>query len=179
MITNSTIARPYIKAIFALALRDHKLTEWQNALNTLALAATECKKIFLLKNPKISSKQKIAFFYDVSKNFPPAMSLVQVLAERKKLEILPSIAAGYQELLFKHEKILPAKIVTTCELTANQKEQLTTALQKRYQHKILLQCQINSKLIGGAIIYIADQVIDGSIKGMLQRLKQNLISQTT
>lgn len=181
MITNLTTARPYSKAIFALALRDKTLPEWQHALNNLALVAIECKKRFLLKNPGISDKQKLSFFHEISKNFPVATNLIRILTERKKLEILPEIADGYQKLFFEHEKILPVKVETTHELTLGQKERLTTTLQKRFQqnNKILLQYQINKELIGGAVIYIADQVIDGSIKGMLQRLKQNLVNQTT
>lgn len=181
VITHLATARPYSKAIFALALRDQKLPEWQQALNNLALVATECKKRSLLKNPEIDTKQKLSFFYEVSKKFPAITNLIHILADRKKLEILPEIADGYQKLFFEHEKILPAKVETAHELTTGQKEQLTRALQKRFKQysEILLQYQINKELIGGAIIYIAGQVIDGSIKGMLERLKQNLIGQTT
>ncbi|HBC72037.1 MAG TPA: F0F1 ATP synthase subunit delta, partial [Coxiellaceae bacterium] len=62
-----------------------------------------------------------------------------------------------------------------CELTPTQKEQFLVALQKRYNCEILLQCHIDSALIGGAVVYISDKVIDGSIKGMLQKLKLNLL----
>ena len=154
-----TTARPYAKAIFALALRDQQFSEWQNALITLAMAITE---------------HKLDLFYDASKNFPAVINLVRLLAERKKLEILPNIAFGYKQLVLEHEKILEVKIIATCELSAEQKERLLAALRKRYQRQILLQCQVDNKLIGGAVIYIAGQVIDGSIKGALQRLKQNL-----
>lgn len=171
---NLSPARPYAKAIFALALRDQQFSEWQKALNIFAAIAGECKKRFLLNNPRVGRKQELDFFCDATENFPMAYNLVRMLAERKKLEILPDIALSYQQLLFEHEKTLEAKVVTTCELSAQQKEQLLKALQQRYQQRILLRCQIDSKLIGGAVIYIDGRVIDGSIKGMLQRLKQNL-----
>jgi len=174
MIVDLTAARPYAKAIFALASRDQQFYEWQNALKTLATAATECKKRFLLNNPRVGRKQELDFFNGASENFPVAYNLVRVLAERKNIEILPAIAASYQQLLFEHEKILEAKVVTVCELSAIQKEQLVKALQERTQCQILLQCQIDAKLIGGAVIYVDGQVIDRSIKGMLQRLKQSL-----
>jgi F-type H+-transporting ATPase subunit delta len=166
-------ARPYAKAIFALALRDQQFFEWQKALNTFAAIAVECKKRFLLNNPRVGRKQKLDFFCDALENFPMAINLIRMLVERKKLEILPNIALGYQQLLFEHEKTLVAKVITTHELSVEQREQLLKALQQRYQQRILLQCQIDAKLIGGAVIYIDGRVIDGSIKGMLQRLKQS------
>lgn len=175
MLTNLATVRPYAKAIFALATQQQQFSAWQKALNVLALVATECKKKFLLNNPRVSPKQELSFFCDVVKNFPVAINLVYLLAERKKLGLLPVIAANYKQLLLEHEKTLEAKVITTCELTAEQKDRLIQALQQRYQQKILLQCQLDAKLIGGATIYISNQVIDGSIKGMLQRLKQELI----
>ena len=158
--------KPYTKAIFALALRDQQLLEWKNTLAVLAAAVIECKKI--------GCKQELDFFCDISKSFPMAINLLRLLAERKKLETLPDIALEFQQLLFEHEKTLEAKVITTCELSIKQKEKLTKALQQRYQQQILLRCQIDNKLIGGAVVYIAGQIIDGSIKGMLQRLKQSL-----
>lgn len=161
-----SLARPYAKAIFDLALRDKQFSEWQNALAALSIAAIECKKL--------RYKPELDLFYSLIKDFSLAINLVRLLSERKKLEILPDVTSEFQRLFFEHEKILEAKIITAFELTSEHKEKLEQALQQRYQHKILLQCQVDNKLIGGAIIYIADQVIDKSIKGTLRRLKQEL-----
>jgi F-type H+-transporting ATPase subunit delta len=174
MTIDLTAARPYAKAIFALAMRDQRLYEWQNALHMLAAVAVECKKRFLLNNPQVGRKQELEFFNGASADFPLAYNLVRFLAERKNIAILPDIAASYQQLLFEHKKILEAKVVTACELSSIQKEQIVKALQERTQHQILLQCRIDATLIGGAVIYVGGQVIDGSIRGMLQRLKQSL-----
>lgn len=163
---NPTNARPYAKAIFAIALCGGQFSKWQDTLEKLAAIVAECKKRLLSNNP--------IFFHGMLENFPEAINLVNMLTERKKLGILPDIAIEFRKLVLEHKKILEAKITTTCELSAAQKEKIINALQKRYQRQILLQCQIDDKLIGGGVIYIAGQVIDGSIKGMLHRLKQSL-----
>ena len=134
---NLSQARPYAKAIFAIAMQKQQFSGWQDVL----------------------SKQEAA-------------NLVNMLTERKKLEILPYISAIFKKLVLAHKKILEAKIITTCELSLAQKEKIISALERRYKNKILLQCQVDSELIGGGVIYIDGQVIDGSIRGMLQRLKQ-------
>lgn len=176
MINTSINIRPYTKAIFALAVRNKQLTEWQKALDLLALITTECEKKYLLSDPNITYEQKIGFFSDVTTRFPAATNLVQFLAERKKLKILPKIATDYYQLFLEQEQILEANVTSACELTYIQKEQLIKALQNRYQHKILLKHKIDKKLIGGIVIDIAGQTIDGTIKGMLQQLKQELIT---
>jgi F-type H+-transporting ATPase subunit delta len=175
MIAKTAIARPYAKAVFALALRDQKLEDWQKTLDTLALVATECKKRSLLNNPGIGRKQEEGFFNDASKDFPDASSLIRILSERKKLEILPNIASNYQKLFFEHKKILEVKIVTAHEMNPEQKEKLENALQQQCKKQVSAHYQINNKLIGGAVIHVAGQLIDGSIKGKLQRLKHSLL----
>jgi F-type H+-transporting ATPase subunit delta len=176
MTIHLTRARPYAKAVFSLALECDQLSLWQETLDMLAAIAKECGENKLLDNPKIKASEKIDFFADIIGQVPVVISnLVKLLVGRKKLFLLPAIAASYQQLLFAHNNILEAKIISAGELDVEQKEQLLKALKQRYQREILLACHVDPALIGGAVIYVADKVIDGSIRGMLQRLKQNLL----
>lgn len=171
-----TKARPYAKAIFNLALEQDQLSMWQDTLKMLAVIASECEKNKLLDSPQVSAAEKISFFADVIKQAPEAISnLVRLLVERKKLNLLPDIAASYRQLFFAHNNILEATIISAYELAAEQKERLLGALRKRYQKEILLECHVDATLIGGAVMQVEDRVIDGSVRGMLQRLKQNLL----
>lgn len=174
-----TKSLPYAKAIFALALRDQQILEWQNMLNILTLVVSEYEKKNLLKHHKVRKKHELDTLYDEACSFPAAMNLIRLLAKRKKIDMLPNIAANYQQLLSSYKKTLEAKVITATELTQTQKEQLINILQQRYHHKVLLKSQVDNNLIGGATIHIAGQVIDGSIKGILHRLKQCLLAQET
>lgn len=175
MISNLTTARPYAKTVFSLALRNQQFSKWQSTLDSLAIATVECQKRNLLNNPNVEHRQILDVFFCILGDFPEAINLVRILATHKKLNILPSIALAYKQLCLEHEQILEAIVISSQELNTNQKERLITALQKRYKYNILLQCKIDPKLLGGAIIYVAGQVIDGSIKSMLQRLQEQLM----
>lgn len=168
--------RPYSKAIFNMALEQGQLESWRDILGILAEAVIECEKNKLLNNPKITSSKKISFFTDIVQSMPEAIgNLVRLLTERKKLALLPEIVKDYHKLYFAHHKVLEVIMTSAYELDAMQKEQLLQALQKRYQREILLKCRLDQTLIGGAVLHIGDRVINGSIIGMLQRLKQNLL----
>lgn len=170
-----TQARPYAKAIFSLALEHDQLSQWQDTLKMLAVITIECKINHLLDSPKITATEKIDFFADVIKQAPDIIgNLVKLLVERKKLFLLPDIAESYRKLLLAYNKILEVKIISAYELSLNQKEQLIKGVKERYQSDILLQCHTDATLIGGAVLYIEDRVIDGSIIGMLQRLKKRI-----
>lgn len=145
-------ARPYCKAIFALALREQNFQNWQTALDKLVLNK----------------------FDEAISEFLPIANLLSLLLQNNKLDLLPCIAINFKKLVLEYQNIIEAKVVSVLELNNLQKEQLKKALEKRYLAQILLKYEIDSALIGGAVIYIRDQVIDGSIKTALHGLKQSL-----
>lgn len=175
-----TEARPYAKAIFALAKEQHKLHEWANALDMLSLFTLECQKYYVLKNPKFRKQQKINLFLDpahaMSKkvDFPEAENLLRLLMLQRRLLILPQITKVFHTLLNEHENILDAKVETVMELSSHQKKRIIAKLEHKYQRKIQLTEIVNPKLIGGAIITAGDRVLDGSILGKLKNLKESL-----
>lgn len=154
--------RPYCKAIFALALREQNFSEWQETLDELA--TTACS---------VSSSSSVSIDIVVAK-FPPALNLLNILLQNNRLDLLPYIAINFKKLVLEYQNTVEAKVVTVIELSDSQKKQLKKALEERYLAQILLKYEIDSALIGGVVIYIRDQVIDGSIKTALHCLKQSL-----
>lgn len=69
------------------------------------------------------------------------------------------------------------KATFTRRLTDEEYERLKKNLEKRTQKEVNLDIIIDKKIIGGGIIKIGDQVIDGSLRKDLQKLKQRTLSQ--
>lgn len=181
MSENLTAARPYAKAIFVLALERQELHAWADALDMLAGITLACEKYYVLKNPKFRQSQKINIFLSPAQtiakkiNFPEAENLLRLLMLQKRLLILPQIAKVYHELVAGHENVLTAKVETAIALTSSQKKKIKAKLETRLQKTIMLQEVVNSKLLGGAVIYAGDKVFDGSVLGTLQRMRANLL----
>jgi F-type H+-transporting ATPase subunit delta len=171
-----TTARAYTKAIFNLAVEEGQVENWQKTLAMLAECAEQCAKSQLLVSPQITNLEKVNFFTTTLKKLPAAIiNLLKLLACRKSLALLPAIYDGYCKLFFAHKNMLEVTLISAAELNGELKDQLISALKKRYHKEIILKHSLDSTLIGGAIIKIADKVIDGSIKGKVDRLKQNLL----
>ena len=147
MIINTTTAKPYSKAIFDLALRDKKLTQWLDMLKMLTMAVKECEKMNILNNPRIDLEKKASLFADITNKNSEAENLVKLLAKRKRLELLPDITAVYENILAAHNEKLEAKIVSAYELDKEQKELLIEALKKRHKREVSLKCHVDTKLI--------------------------------
>jgi F-type H+-transporting ATPase subunit delta len=99
---------------------------------------------------------------------------LQLLAENKRLPLLPDIAELFHELYETYQKQTTVKVTSATELNSHYNELLTKSLSKRLQRKISLVCETDPSLLGGAIVAAGDLVIDGSLRGKLNRLLESL-----
>ena len=174
MIENYTIARPYAKAIFAIALANDDLASWSDFLRTSVKILEEFKRAYVMFNFGLSRKQRLDILANIENKFACVQqeNLLKLLIRRKKTWVFPEIAALYEQFRAEHEGMLAVKIESASALTAAHKDRLESVLQNKFKRKIVLDLVIDPTLIGGAIVRIGDLVIDGSVVGMLQRLKQ-------
>ena len=101
-------------------------------------------------------------------------NLIKVLMDNHRLSLLPEIAAQYEYLRAEEESTLTATVSSAFELNDSQKTNLTSALKKRFDREIELECSIDQALLGGMIIRAGDVVIDGSALGKLNKLAVEL-----
>ncbi len=172
----TTIARPYANAAFEYALEKHALTEWEGMLLSAATVVADDKVNLLLSSPETSSRQLSALFSDVLAKVldTQKINFIQLLAENKRLAILPEIAALFKTYREDYEKIMDVQVVSAIELDYSYQEKLIKKLTHRLKRRVSLQCEVNPSLLGGAIIRAGDMVIDGSVRGKLNRLLESL-----
>lgn len=176
MIENYTLARPYAKAIFAVALAENSLASWSNFLQTSVKILEEFKRSYVVFNFGLNRRQRLEILKSIDSAFvfPKPENLLKLLLKRKRLRLLPEITFLYEQLRLKHEGILEVKVQTAVALTEAHEKQLAAALQNKFKHKIIFKVTLDPTLIGGAILRMGDQVIDGSVQGMLQRFNRLL-----
>lgn len=173
-----TIARPYAKAIFDLALEKSRLKEWSLTLNNLAMVAADNAMQGILGNPLLSKQQLIDFFIDIggaSLN-DQEKRLISLLALSKRLNLLPAIAKLFEEAVANRERTMNVKVVSAYPLDQARLLKMTHALQNKLKRQVTIQCAVDHQLLGGAIIYAGDQVIDGSLRTKLKKLNDRLCS---
>jgi F-type H+-transporting ATPase subunit delta len=101
-------------------------------------------------------------------------NFVRVLAENHRLLLLPEIAAHYEVLRSDIDNIVDVEVVSAVELNAAQADKLKQALSKRLKRQVRMQTSVDPTLVGGAVVRAGDLVIDGSLKGRLERLATEL-----
>jgi len=178
MADKTTIARPYAKAAFAEARADSMLGAWSAALHTAAAVVGDPRVHSLLGDPHVSSTQLSQLVMDLAgaglgehgRNF------VQTLAESRRLDCLPEISALFDAYKDDAEGIADVTVTSATPLDERQQQTLSAALARRLKREVRLHCQIDPQLIGGAVVRSGDLVIDGSVRGRLERIANELVA---
>ena len=167
-----TIARPYAQAAFLFANANQALGEWSDMLDLLAAIAANADMADLADSPRLTEAQRADLFIDIGAERldDNCCNFVRLLAENRRLKLLPEIAALYEIQRREAEKTVRAELVSAFPVSETHKAAVTAALKKRLGREIELDCSTDSTLLGGAIIRAGDLVIDGSVRGKLERL---------
>jgi F-type H+-transporting ATPase subunit delta len=168
----STLARPYAEAVFRMAKGENDLAGWSSRVATLAAIVSDAQLAALIADPAVSSDRVASLIIEVAGADlgERGSNFVKVLAENGRLTVLPEIAAQFETLKANAEGTLEATITSAQELTQAQIDDLVAGLKTKFNRAVNVQVAVDPELIGGAVIAIGDQVIDGSVKGRLQRM---------
>tara|TARA_B100000029_G_scaffold504657_1_gene583896 strand:+ start:3837 stop:4382 length:546 start_codon:yes stop_codon:yes gene_type:complete len=169
---NSIIARPYAQAIFELANAAGLLNQWSDSLLLMAAVSANPDMKALCINPRISKKDLGKILLEVCGNRvdSEAANLVRLLAQNRRLLVLPEIAYQYEKLKAEAEQTVRAELESALPVSDQEQERISAALKQRLGRNVELVCRINKKLVGGAVIRAGDLVIDGSVQARLNKL---------
>jgi len=167
-----TTARPYAKAIFALARKTNSLASVAATLTRAAEVVADPRVHALLGSPHVTPAQLAELVTGVTgagldehgRNF------VSLLAQNRRLGFLPEIAALFEQMKAEVENAVDVEVIAASPLTPDQESRYAAALQKKLGRQVRLHTKVDGSLIGGAVLKAGDLVIDGSIKGRLERL---------
>lgn len=168
----TTIARPYAQAVFETASEEGKLEEWSEMLSLLLTIVTDAQMKTVLNNPKLDAVALSDFIIDVCAQSlsKTGGNLVKVLADAKRLLVIPEIYKLFEQLRSEAEGVIAVGVTTAYKLATKQQLAISEAMAKRLGRKVEIITDVDESLIGGVVIQAGDSVIDASVKGRLKAL---------
>lgn len=172
MADRNTIARPYAKALFEIALGQKRLAAWSEVLARAAAIVRDARVRYLLTSPHVTPEQLADLVIDVvgDQLDDEGRHFIRVLAQGRRLGFLPEMAMIYERLKAEEENTVDVTVTSAVALDAPLQKKFAAALKARLQRDVRLQCETDASLLGGAILRADDLVIDGSLRGRLERL---------
>ena len=165
-----TLARPYARAVFSMAREQSRLVQWSTLLGFAARAVAEPSVQSVLGDPRLDAQSLVQVLVPPGEVDPLFTQFLSVLAENRRLAVLPEIAGLFDLLRAEDENIVKATITSANPLEAGEIANLRAALVKRFGREVEVTTAVDAALIGGAVIDAGDVVIDGSLRTKLARL---------
>ena len=169
----TTAARPYAKAVFEIARDSGKFDDWSNRLAVLGAIVGHPEMQQRLDAPNLTQEDTARMVETVASdvvNDNDSRNFIKLLAENNRMKLLGDIGGIYEQLRAEAEGEIEANVVSAFELTDAQRDKMAQALSKRLDRKVRIVSTVDDSLIGGAIIRAGDLVIDGSVKGRLEKM---------
>jgi F-type H+-transporting ATPase subunit delta len=173
--------RRYAEAAFQLAQRDGAVDEWQRDLVLAAGLARDESVARAVDSPAVpfGERRKIVEQMLDGRVSPQARNLALLLAERGRFAVLPDVSVEYDALVRKSRGIVAATVTTPAPLTQNELAQVRVRVEQLAGASVELTTAIDPALLGGLTIRIGDRLIDASVRGRLERLRDRLVQETS
>lgn len=174
----STLARPYAKAAFEYAREHGILAEWSGQLGLAAAVAADEGMESVLNNPSLTDEQQARTMADVCGEAlaPEMKNFVSILAANKRLSLLPEISSQFELYKANHEKSVDVEVISAFDLGDATVDKLASVLGKKLERDVKVSTATDKELLGGVLIRAGDLVIDGSVRGRLNKLAEALNS---
>jgi F-type H+-transporting ATPase subunit delta len=170
---DATTARPYARAAFEAAAAAGAYEQWSRFFAAAGAAAADERVAPLIGNPRVSATALIDFLLEIAaqpEQAQPERALLQLLAENGRLALLPQIAEQFERLRAEAEQQADVQVIAAQPLTPQQSQALRGALEQRLGRSVRMHESIDVGLIGGALVRYGDTVIDGSLRGRIERM---------
>ena len=169
--------RRYADAAFEIALRDDSVDVWRRELEQAAETSTAGELEGVLANPAIPLDQRIDTAEQVFASLTgPVRNLVLLLVRRNRIEQLPRVAAEFRRLDDRRNGLTHATATSAAPLGADETRAITARLEELTGGRIDLETAVDPSLLGGLVVRVGDRLIDGSVRGRLERLRNQLAS---
>lgn len=176
--TDSRVAKRYARALFNAALKENIVASVHDDLAGIVATLQRSEDVrSFLKKPQTTDSQKEQLFTNTFSDKVTAltMSFVRLLIQKGRDEQLFQIQLEFESLRRQHERITKAVVTSSEPLDADQQKKVIEKIESKLGKKIEPEFAVDSKLMGGITVAYDDYVLDGSVKGKLERLREKLL----
>ena len=171
------VARRYAEALFELAEENDILSDMYTEIFDLKNIIKENNGLYdVLRSPFVKSDEKkqvidAIFGGQVSEY---GLNFLKVLVDNQRITELEGIVAAYRGLFNDKNGIAEGTVTTVVALESEKILELEQKLSAIYNKKVKLENIIDKDILGGVLVRIGNEEIDGSVKSRLNDLKNSL-----
>jgi F-type H+-transporting ATPase subunit delta len=177
MMLSQEVAQKYARALFLSVKQKNLLDQADEQFMALkTLLEKDHTLVNFLAAPQVTDEKKFALIKTVfeSRLERPFLEFLLIVIEKRRINFLPAIVDEFDRLVKAAKGIAQVTVTTAVALTKSEELALNDKLVKKTGMKIELEKIIDPNILGGMIIVMHDQIIDGSIRHGLNQIEEQL-----
>ncbi len=174
----SVIAEKYAVALLQVAQEQKTVDAIASEIQAIQKAVEAHPDLkTTLEHPRAKAQEKLeALRRSLNQKLSSTMeNFLMLLIMKKRIKHFKAVADHYERLCYELKGKAIARILTAMPLEKGQRETLTQKLTQMFGMTVELKEEVKPGLIGGMMIYLGDQRMDGSVLGQLEKMKQRLM----
>jgi F-type H+-transporting ATPase subunit delta len=175
--TRGMVSRRYAEGLFAAAKAADAMDTIGKDLYTICQAVEASSDLkAALYHPQVTRDEKKTLIDLIlgEQVSHLTLNLMHLMIDKRRMDILPGLIEDYNFLVREERNEAIAHVQAARPLSPDNRNKLERNLSKRTGKRITLSVKVNPELIGGLIVEIDGRIIDGSIKGRLDNLMENI-----
>ena len=173
----SQVASRYAQALFELADENNETSEIYSEIVDLNDVISSNKNLYdVLRSPFITREEKREIVVELfdGKVKKDTKNFLLVLIDKDRTTELSSIVQAYKQMLNDKLNIAEGKVFTAVPLSPEQISELEKKLSAKYNKNVKLENRIDKSILGGVLVRIGNEEIDGTVKSRLNDLSEVL-----
>jgi ATP synthase F1 delta subunit len=170
------VAEVYARALFEVAVDQHKLDEIHDQLGQFADAMDETLDLrrFFFSPYFSTGEKKDALNEAVVGADEPFMNFLQALIERHRMPVIFRIRNRFDELWREQRRLLPVQVTSAVKLDDGTVKEIGDAIGEQVDREVELSSNVDPEIIGGLVLRVGNFVLDASIRNRLEQLRKQV-----
>ncbi|WP_027700968.1 F0F1 ATP synthase subunit delta [Metaclostridioides mangenotii] len=173
----NVVASRYAEALFQIGEEENSSNILYKELNEVLdviNSSNELKKA--LRSPLVAKQEKknllnIVFSEQVSNNIK---NFLKIIVDKDRVVCLEDIRDSYKELINEKNNILEGRAISAIAMSENELNELQTKLSSKYNKNVVLENIVDETILGGVLVRLGNEEIDGTVKTRLSNLRDQL-----
>ncbi|MDA1129367.1 MAG: ATP synthase F1 subunit delta [Chloroflexi bacterium] len=165
----------YAQAIFDLALENDQVEQWGADLEVVAEVFEDADFTALMKHADMAAADKLKATASVLASINPLVrNLVDLLVSKNSVDSISGVHSGYIKLLDQRLGRQRVEITSAVPLETGETDRISSFVSGLIKAEVVLTTKVDESILGGLVIQIGDQLLDGSAKTRLEGLRRRL-----
>jgi F-type H+-transporting ATPase subunit delta len=174
----AVVHRTYARALFEAAKEAGRLSDVDEQLGAFAAAVHDVPELrTVLRNPQVDPQTKAEVLDQILGDADVLVrNFLRLVAEKGRIGEIEEIAREFERLMAAEERRLNVELTTAFELSDEEASAILKQIEDASGRKIEATRKVDSSLIGGFVLQAGSMRVDASVRGRINRLRQELVT---